>query len=77
MRGLDPRIHVDAHASGGVDRRVKPGDDDPVCCGTRTRTSLKRQYKRIPESALNETRAPLNALRAGRFQTVQIPSWGR
>jgi len=27
MRGLDPRIHSSARASGGMDRRVKPGDD--------------------------------------------------
>ena len=24
---LDPRIHSSAHAIGGMDRRVKPGDD--------------------------------------------------
>ena len=28
MRGLDPRIHSSVRASGGMDRRVKPGDDN-------------------------------------------------
>jgi hypothetical protein len=28
MRGLDPRIHSSAYAGGGMDRRVKPGDDN-------------------------------------------------
>ena len=27
MRGLDPRIHPSARTGGGMDRRVKPGDD--------------------------------------------------
>jgi hypothetical protein len=27
MRGLDPRIHLSARANGGMDRRVKPGDE--------------------------------------------------
>jgi hypothetical protein len=27
MRGLDPRIHSSARTGGGMDRRVKPGDD--------------------------------------------------
>ena len=28
MRELDPRIRPSAHAGGGMDRRVRPGDDN-------------------------------------------------
>src|SRR3546814_17357957 len=33
MRGLDPRIHPLARASGDMDRRVKPGDDSGEMTG--------------------------------------------
>lgn len=33
MCGLEPHLHVDAHANGGMDRRRNPGGDN--CSGIR------------------------------------------
>jgi len=57
MRGLDPRIHSSVRANGGMDRRIKPGDDNREVDGARRPVKIP---EKISWSGSGRARRPLS-----------------